>query len=91
MRIGSVGEIRRARWLIVLWAVVLAPIILLCSVPTSTASQTFFGLSAVVIVLALKNFADRLTARVMLLAVASLVVMRYWVWRILRNTAPARA
>lgn len=87
-RLGPEHDLARGRWLLVLWAIVLVPIVVLCSVPTSTESQTFFGLTAVVAVLALKNFANRLTARVLLLAIASLVVIRYWVWRVLETLPP---
>jgi cellulose synthase (UDP-forming) len=69
---------------VALWILVSAPIFLLVSLPTSTGVQALLGVSVVVIVIALKPFARRsLPARVLLLAVASVLIFRYWIWRVL--------
>lgn len=64
-----------------LWLLLLVPIMLLASVPTSTAVQGLLGLVAVMAVVVLKPFSENITARLLLLAIASLIVMRYWMWR----------
>ncbi|MBT9385023.1 UDP-forming cellulose synthase catalytic subunit [Pseudooceanicola sp. CBS1P-1] len=69
----------------VLWCVLLVPIAVLISVPTSTAGQAFLGIVAVVIVAALKPFANRIVPRFFLLATASVLVMRYWIWRVIET------
>ena len=71
------------RLLFALWFLLLAPIAVLATVPTSTSGQAFLGIVAVAIVVVLKPFTARLPARFVLLAVASLIVLRYWVWRLL--------
>lgn len=87
-RLGAGHQASGAPWLLVLLAIALVPIFVLCTVPTSTTGQTFFGLTAVLSVLVLKSFANRLTPRIILLGIASLVVVRYWVWRVLETLPP---
>lgn len=87
---GSVlrPTISRSRLLLALWALFLIPVFVLASVPTSTASQTFFGLTALVAVILLKPLARSLVPRVLLLAISSLVVIRYWLWRVSETLPP---
>ncbi|MDR7127161.1 cellulose synthase (UDP-forming) [Pseudorhodobacter sp. 4114] len=65
----------------------MAPTLLLASVPSSTAAQALLGFVAIVIVVLLKPFATNTIARFALLAVGSVIVMRYWIWR-LTDTLP---
>jgi len=84
----ATGRGKTAGSLLLLWAMLLIPIVLLASIPSSTRVQALLGIAAVVIVLVLKPFArKRIVARVVLLAVASMLVMRYWIWR-LTETLP---
>lgn len=73
--------------LLFVWALLMAPTILLASVPSSTAAQALLGIVAIVIVVLLKPFATNTLARFALLAVGSVIVMRYWIWR-LTDTLP---
>ncbi|MCC5972736.1 MAG: UDP-forming cellulose synthase catalytic subunit [Rubellimicrobium sp.] len=68
-----------------LWLVTAIPILAMVSVPTSTSGQAFLSIVAVVIVALLKPFSQSLIARFFLLATASLVVMRYYIWRVLET------
>ncbi|MBK1636003.1 UDP-forming cellulose synthase catalytic subunit [Rhodovulum adriaticum] len=70
-----------------LWIVIFVPIAVLATTPTSTNVQALLGIVAVALIWGLKPFADKLVPRVALLAVASVVVLRYWVWR-LAETLP---
>ena len=79
-KIGSFG-------LLLIWAALMLPTMLLASVPSSTAAQGLLGLVAVLIVVALKPFAANTVARFALLAVGSVTVLRYWMWR-LTDTLP---
>lgn len=75
-----------ARALGVLWIGLLVPILVLASTPTSTAVQGLLGIAAAVVAVALKPFARRqLVPRVLLLAVASVLILRYWIWRVLET------
>lgn len=71
-----------ARLAIPLWLVCVAPVMVLASVPTSNAAQAMLGVTAVVLVGLLKPFAHRLLPRIALMAIASIIVTRYFVWRI---------
>ncbi len=68
--------------LLPLWLALVVPVVLLGSIPTSNAAQVMLGLAAIAIILLLKPFARSLPARVALLAVASVIVLRYWFWRL---------
>ncbi|MDT8856603.1 UDP-forming cellulose synthase catalytic subunit [Paracoccaceae bacterium Fryx2] len=70
------------------WFAVLVPVVLLASAPTSTSGQALLGLVAVVCVAALKPFAANLGARFLLLGISSVIVMRYWIWRLLETLPP---
>lgn len=79
-----------AAWALgLLWLVLFIPIALLASTPTSTAVQGLLGIVVVLAVALLKPFAaNHLVPRVLLLAIASLLILRYWIWRLL-ETLPA--
>jgi len=71
------------------WAALTALILLLASTPTSTQVQALLGIVAVAIVLVLKPFARRrIVPRLAMLAVASMLILRYWIWR-LTETLPS--
>lgn len=67
------------------WLVCVTLVVALASIPTSVLVQALLGLVAVGIVLLLRGMTDRLLPRLALLAVASIVVMRYWFWRLLHT------
>ncbi|MDD7973365.1 UDP-forming cellulose synthase catalytic subunit [Roseinatronobacter alkalisoli] len=71
-----------------LWVVLMVPIVVLAGTPTSTQVQALLGIIAVAIVLVAKPFARRhIVPRLAMLAVASMLILRYWVWR-LTETLP---
>lgn len=70
-----------------LWACLAIAIALMVSIPTSTGGQAFLSIVAVAVVAILKPFARLLVARFFLLATASVIVLRYYLWRIL-DTLP---
>lgn len=79
-KIGSFG-------LLLIWVIMMLPTLILASVPSSTAAQGLLGLAAIIVILALKPFASNTVARFGLLAVGSVIVLRYWLWR-LTDTLP---
>lgn len=68
--------------LLPLWVMALLPILLLASVPVSNTAQGMFGVAAVLLVILLKPFAASMPVRVVLMALASVIVLRYWIWRL---------
>lgn len=71
------------------WILLLLPIMLLVSIPTSTAVQGIMGICAVLAIMALKPWTmKRIAVRFLLLSIASVVVMRYWAWRITETLPP---
>lgn len=70
---------------LVLWIVTIAVVALFASAPTSTSAQTLFGVVAVAIVLAMKRFTPKMGPRFILLGTASVIVIRYWTWRLLET------
>ncbi len=72
---------------LVLWFCLAAIIAVMVSIPTSTGAQAFLSIIAVSVVAILKPFARLLVARFFLLATASIVVLRYYLWRLL-DTLP---
>ena len=70
---------------LMLWMIIAIPIAILVSIPTSTGGQAFLSIVGVVAVAILKPFARHLVARFFLLATASLIVLRYYLWRILET------
>ena len=63
------------------WLLVVAGLVALVSVPTSLGVQALLGIAAIGGVLALRPLAETRLARVALLGLASIVVLRYWFWR----------
>lgn len=68
-----------------LWVLIAIPMVVLVSVPTSTGGQAFLGIVAVAMVALLKPMSHKLVPRFLLLATATLIVLRYWFWRILET------
>ncbi len=66
---------------LLLWFVLLVPIVVLTLAPTSNFVQALLGAAAVVTVVLLKPFAERRLPRFLLMATASVIVLRYWIWR----------
>ena len=71
------------------WALVVVAVVGLAGTPTSTQVQALLGGVAVIIVLLTKPFArNHLLPRVVMLATASMLILRYWIWR-LTDTLPS--
>ncbi|WP_126975478.1 UDP-forming cellulose synthase catalytic subunit [Frigidibacter oleivorans] len=68
--------------LLATWIVLLVPILVLISAPTSLATQLCVSFVALVIVVLVKPYARRGWPRFILLAVGSVIVLRYWLWRV---------
>lgn len=86
----SARTLARPKWTafgLALWMCFAAVIAVMVSVPTSTAGQAFLSIVAVSVVIILKPFARLLVARFFLLATASIIVLRYYIWRLL-DTLP---
>ena len=77
------GAIRLVPWLLALMALVA-----LISVPTSLGVQALLGVSILAFVLVLRPFVNSRFGRLTLLGIASIVVLRYWFWRLF-DTLPA--
>lgn len=77
----------RSAILLPVWIISLVPVLVLASAPTSNAAQAMLGAVALLLVVVLKPFAAHLVPRLALMAVASVIVLRYWVWR-LSSTLP---
>ena len=71
----------------VAWVLLVIPIALLASTPTSNFVQVILGAIVVISIICLKPFSHSVPVRVLLLALASVLVMRYWIWR-LTSTLP---
>ena len=71
-----------------IWLALVVPIALLASTPTSNTVQIILGVVVVFSIIILKPFSHIVPARVTLLALASVIVIRYWIWRV-TNTLPA--
>ncbi|MWB76420.1 UDP-forming cellulose synthase catalytic subunit [Pseudooceanicola sp. 216_PA32_1] len=67
--------------LLLAWGGLLAATLLVTSLPSSVPAQALLGISTVLVVMLLKPFAENTVARFALIAVASVVVLRYWIWR----------
>lgn len=76
-----------AALMLLIWLVLLLPILAMTVAPTSLTAQITLSCIAVVIILVLKPFARRGWPRFMLLATGSVIVIRYWLWR-LTSTLP---
>jgi len=76
-----------AALMLLLWMTLIIPILALTLAPTSLVAQATLSCVAVVIIVILKPFARRGWPRFMLLATGSIIVIRYWLWR-LTSTLP---
>ena len=71
------------------WTLILGVIALLVSVPTSIAVQAALGLASVAVVALLKPYAaSNIVLRFAMMSVASVLVMRYWAWRLTETLPP---
>lgn len=77
------GAVRLVPWLLALTALVA-----LISVPTSLSVQALLGASILAVVLILRPFVHSRFGRLALLGIASVIVLRYWFWRLF-DTLPA--
>lgn len=68
---------------LILWLVLVVIIAAMVSVPISTGGQAFLSIVAVVAVAILKPYARSIVPRFFLLATASIIVLRYYFWRLL--------
>ncbi|WP_245155662.1 UDP-forming cellulose synthase catalytic subunit [Paracoccus ravus] len=68
--------------LLALWAVTLVPVFALSAIPVSNMGQGMLGVMAVILVALLKPFTSSILARTSFVAIASVVVLRYWFWRV---------
>ncbi|WP_289149516.1 UDP-forming cellulose synthase catalytic subunit [uncultured Salipiger sp.] len=76
--------------LILLWLALLAVIVVLAATPIATPVEALFALVGVSSIWLLKRFAStNRQARFIVLAIASVFVMRYWIWR-LAETLPSQ-
>ncbi|WP_111430679.1 UDP-forming cellulose synthase catalytic subunit [Rhodobacteraceae bacterium DSL-40] len=73
---------------LVLWLAAFACLVALISVPTSLGVQALMGAAAICCVLVLRNFVNIRIWRLSLLGIASVIVMRYWFWRLFDTLPP---
>ena len=86
------GRVAKSTALGVIWGLLMLPILGLAVTPTSTSVQALLGLTVLVLLAALKPFARRsLVARLFLLAFSSVLILRYWSWRLLETLPSADA
>ena len=79
-KLGGVG-------LLLVWLLLMIPTLVLASLPSSSASQALLGVMAIALITGLKPFVANTHARFALMAVGSIIVVRYWIWR-LTETLP---
>lgn len=63
------------------WLATIAVVVVLAALPISTWGQAILGVTGVMLVVFLRPFATIAPLRFIMLAVASTMVLRYWVWR----------
>ncbi|SES34445.1 cellulose synthase (UDP-forming) [Tranquillimonas rosea] len=68
-----------------LWFISVACVLVMASIPTTITVQALLGVVTVVSVLVLRHYAHNLAARMAMLGIASVVVLRYWFWRVLHT------
>lgn len=68
--------------LLLFWLIAMLPVLVLASIPVSNAAQGMLGIAALVIVLLLKHFAGNIICRISMMSVASVIALRYWIWRV---------
>ncbi|MFD1913073.1 UDP-forming cellulose synthase catalytic subunit [Halodurantibacterium flavum] len=74
--------------MLLLWLVMLVPIMVMVMAPTSTFTQGLLGVTAVIIVALLKPLSELRPVRFLLMATASVIVLRYWFWRLTTTLPP---
>ncbi|MCE6950956.1 UDP-forming cellulose synthase catalytic subunit [Cereibacter sphaeroides] len=74
--------------LIAAWLLLLLPFGMLAAAPVAPSTQGLIALVAVVLVAALKPLAESMAARFLLMSAASIVVLRYWFWRLFETLPP---
>lgn len=73
-------------FLILVWLILLAPILLLASVPISVAAQGLLAIATLSALVLLKPFVQAsLSLRLFMLAIASVFTLRYWLWRLIET------
>ncbi|MEO8242009.1 MAG: UDP-forming cellulose synthase catalytic subunit [bacterium] len=80
-KVGTIG-------LLLIWVLLMLPTLVLASLPSSSTAQALLGIAAIIIIVGLKPFATITPVRFALMAVGSVIVVRYWIWR-LTETLPA--
>jgi cellulose synthase (UDP-forming) len=68
---------------LIMWLVSTAIIVVMVSIPMSTGGQAFLSIVAVTTIVILKSNAHRIISRFFLLATASIIILRYFFWRLL--------
>ena len=68
---------------LIMWLVSTAIIVVMISIPMSTGGQAFLSIVAVTTIAILKSNARRIVPRFFLLATASIIILRYFFWRLL--------
>ncbi|MGV8989604.1 MAG: UDP-forming cellulose synthase catalytic subunit [Cypionkella sp.] len=74
--------------LLLLWVMLMLPTLVLASLPSSSSAQALLGIAAIALIVVLKPFAANAPVRFALMAMGSVIVVRYWIWR-LTETLPA--
>ncbi|EPX80368.1 UDP-forming cellulose synthase catalytic subunit [Salipiger mucosus] len=84
---GRINIARGTLWLLLpVWVALLVPILFLASVPTSVTVQGLLAIVTCIAIFALKPFVHgSLPVRFAVLAIASVFVLRYWIWRLLET------
>jgi cellulose synthase (UDP-forming) len=70
---------------LIMWLVSTAIIVVMVSIPMSTGGQAFLSIVAVTTIAILKSNARRIVPRFFLLATASIIILRYYFWRLLET------
>ncbi|ETX14095.1 cellulose synthase [Roseivivax halodurans JCM 10272] len=78
---------RFATWgLAIIWIALMVPVLFLASVPTSIVAQGLMALTTCAVIYVLKPFVtSNALVRFFVLALASVFVLRYWLWRLLET------
>jgi len=72
----------RSLMMLFFWLSLAMPALVLASLPASAAAQGLLSIAAVLLVSLLKPFATNTIARFSLMAIGSMIVFRYWIWRL---------
>jgi cellulose synthase (UDP-forming) len=70
------------------WLLILSALVAMISVPTSLGVQALLGVTGVGAVFLMRSVAHSRIGRLTLLGIASIIVLRYWFWRLF-DTLPA--